>query len=269
MVAPIGAAWVVPNLYQPGPDPVLGGRGAPAYVRSMSTMTDPMTADDLLARATELGPELAARAAGHDRDGSFVDEGRAPPPGGRPARAGRSGRAGRRRRDHPADGRRPARARPPLRLDRAGQLDAPARHLLHRVALPPRPPRRGGHPAPHRGRGHPARVDRRRRLHPPARRGDQGRRRLPGLRSQDLRQPVARRHRDVDDVPLRRPRARVPASSTWRCPFGGGRHRPRQLGHPGHAGHGEPRRRHRGRLRARRAGAGQPSVRRHRPARCR
>ena len=41
----------------------------------MSTMTDPMTADALLARATELGPELAARAAGHDRDGSFVDEG--------------------------------------------------------------------------------------------------------------------------------------------------------------------------------------------------
>ena len=52
-------------------------------------------------------------------------------------------------------------------------------------------------------------------------------------------------------------------------PFGRGRHRPRQLGHPRHAGHGEQRHHHRGRLRARRAGAGQPSLRRDRPARCR
>jgi alkylation response protein AidB-like acyl-CoA dehydrogenase len=41
----------------------------------MSTMIGPMTATDLLARATDLGPQLAARAAEHDREGSFVDEG--------------------------------------------------------------------------------------------------------------------------------------------------------------------------------------------------
>ena len=58
-------------------------------------------------------------------------------------------------------------------------LDAPARHRLHGVALPPRPARRRGHPAARRRRGHRARLHRRRRLHPPARRGHQGRRRLP------------------------------------------------------------------------------------------
>jgi alkylation response protein AidB-like acyl-CoA dehydrogenase len=41
----------------------------------MSTMIESTTADDLLARAIDLGPDLAARAAEHDRDGSFVAEG--------------------------------------------------------------------------------------------------------------------------------------------------------------------------------------------------
>ena len=46
----------------------------------------------------------------------------------------------------------------------------------------------------------------------------------------------------------------------------GGRDRPRRLGHPRHAGHRQQRRRPRGRVRARRAGAGQPPLRRDRPA---
>jgi alkylation response protein AidB-like acyl-CoA dehydrogenase len=41
----------------------------------MSTMTDNINADELLARAAELGPDLAAQAADHDRDGSFVEDG--------------------------------------------------------------------------------------------------------------------------------------------------------------------------------------------------
>jgi alkylation response protein AidB-like acyl-CoA dehydrogenase len=41
----------------------------------MSTMIDPISANDLLLRAAELGPQLAAQAAEHDRDGSFVDSG--------------------------------------------------------------------------------------------------------------------------------------------------------------------------------------------------
>jgi alkylation response protein AidB-like acyl-CoA dehydrogenase len=41
----------------------------------MSTMIDPISANDLLLRAAELGPQLAAQAAEHDRDGSFVDAG--------------------------------------------------------------------------------------------------------------------------------------------------------------------------------------------------
>ena len=45
-----------------------------------------------------------------------------------------------------------------------------------------------------------ARVDRRRRLHEPAGHGRQGRRWLPGQRPQAVRQPVARRLGDVDDV---------------------------------------------------------------------
>jgi alkylation response protein AidB-like acyl-CoA dehydrogenase len=41
----------------------------------MSTIIDAMTTTDHLARAAEIGPELATEAARHDRDGSFVDEG--------------------------------------------------------------------------------------------------------------------------------------------------------------------------------------------------
>ena len=164
-------------------------------------------------------------------------------------------------------GRAAARAGPPLRLDRAGDLDAPARRVLHRLALPARPARRRGDPAPRRRRRDRARVHRRRRLDAPARRGRQGRRRLPGLGPQGVRQPVDGRHRDVDDVRLRRPGARACGCSTWPCPFASdGVTRARQLGHPRHARHRQQRHRARGRLRARRAGAGQPSVRRHRPA---
>src|SRR5918995_6834529 len=41
----------------------------------MSTMIATMNTDDLLTRAAELGPELAARSAEHDRDGTFVEDG--------------------------------------------------------------------------------------------------------------------------------------------------------------------------------------------------
>ena len=43
----------------------------------------------------------------------------------------------------------------------------------------------------------------------PARRGQEGRRRLPGQRPQDLRQPVTYGCGDVDDVPVRRPGRRA------------------------------------------------------------
>ena len=80
----------------------------------------------------------------------------------------------------------------------------------------------------------------------------QGRRRLPGQRAQAVRQPVARRRRDVDDVHVRRPRAR-PAGAQHGRAVRRRRHGPRQLGRDGHARHGEQRRHDRRRVRARRA----------------
>ena len=60
-------------------------------------------------------------------------------------------------------------------------------------------------------------VDGRRRLHPPQGHGRQGRRRLAGQRAQAVRQPVARRRRDVDDVHVRRSRARPPRAQHGRA----------------------------------------------------
>ena len=79
---------------------------------------------------------------------------------------------------------------------------------------------------------------------------------------QGVRQPVVARHGDVDDVRLRRPRAGPAGAEHGRADRRRRRHRPRQLGHPRHAGHRQQRHRHRGRVRARRAGARQPPLRR-------
>ena len=212
--------------------------------------------------------EIAGHAARHDTEGTFVEEGLAAPSRGRacwrspcPPSWAASG-ATIRQVDHG-----PARAGPPLRLDRAGHLDAPARRRLHGVALPPRHARRRGDAAPGGRRGHRARVDRRRRLHPPEaarpRKVDGGYR-VSGRKVFASQSAV--RHRDVDDVRLRRPRAGPAGAEHGRADRGRGRHRARQLGHARHAGHRQQRHRPRGRVRARRAGARQPALRRGRPA---
>ena len=127
-------------------------------------------------------------------------------------------------------------------------------------------PGRRGDAAAHRRRPHRARVDRRRRLRAPPRRGRPRRRRLQGERAQDLRQPVAGRHGDVDDVPVRGSRARAARAQHGRAVQRPGRHRARQLGHPRDARHGEQRRDDRRRVRPRRAGARRPPLRRRRSA---
>ena len=83
---------------------------------------------------------------------------------------------------------------------------------------------------------------------------------------QALRQPVRQRHRDVDDVRLRRPGPGAPGAQRRGPDRRRGRPGRRQLGHARHARHREQRHRGRGRLRARRAGARQPPLRRGRPA---
>ena len=62
----------------------------------------------------------------------------------------------------------PARTGQELRLHRPRIGDAPTRHRIHRVALPPEPARRRGNAASHRRGRHRCRLDRRRRLHPPS-----------------------------------------------------------------------------------------------------
>ena len=268
MVAPAPASWVVPNRYQRGPDLVLGAGPLPSYVRPMSIL-DIERSSTFTDTAASVGAEIAAFAEVHDRDGTFVDEGLRALREAGPARRRRAGRARRRGRIDPR--RRPpcSASWPPLRVHRARHIHAPARGRLHRVAVPARHAGRRGHPAPGGRRGHPARLHRRRRPDPPAGRGHQGRRRLPGVGPQGVLQPVLGRYRDVDDVRLRRPRAGPPGAEHGRADRVGGRHRPRRLGHPRHAGHGQQQHHARGRLRARRAGPGQPPVRRHRPARSR
>ena len=99
-------------------------------------MTSPtITSTSLVDRASAIGPILAANAARHDRDGTFVSEAYdALRDAGLLKAAVPAGTRGRRRHDPRA--RRPAaRTRPPLRRDRARERDAPARHLLHRVAI--------------------------------------------------------------------------------------------------------------------------------------
>ena len=103
--------------------------------------------------------------------------------------------------------------------------------------------------------------------HPAWRGAPPGRRRLSDVGPQDLRQPVASRRRDVDDVRLRRPRAGL-ASAQRRDPVRRpGCDRLRQLGRARHARHRQQRRDHRGRVRARREGDGRPPPRRRRPGR--
>ena len=80
------------------------------------------------------------------------------------------------------------------------------------------------------------------RLHPSPRLGDQGRRRLSRQRAQDLRQPVTGRHRDVDDVPVRRSRTGTASPQHGHPVRGPGRHGARHLEHDGHARHGQQRR---------------------------
>ena len=114
--------------------------------------------------------------------------------------------------------------------------------------------------------GHRAGLDRRRRPDPPPGRGRAGRRRLPGQRPQDLRQPVAGGHRPVDDVPVRRPRRGPHRAQHGRADGRRGRDGARHLGRLGHAGHRQPRRRAGRRVRPRGAGARPPALRPARPA---
>ena len=235
-----------------------------------STDHDPIRRSRTGRRSSSAGPassaaQIAPYAADHDRDGTFVTEAFdllrssgylaiAVPEelGGRGATI--------REVDHgPAD------PGPVVRVDGARLGDAPARHAVHGVAVPPRPAGRRGHAAPRRRRADRPRLDGRRRLHPSPRSGRPGRRRVQGDRPQGLRQPGPGRRRVLDDVRARR-RPRAGGPQHGRAGARRRRHGARQLGHAGHARHREPRRRHRRRLRARGAGARPAPLRRRRPA---
>ena len=112
------------------------------------TMTPPATgadrADDLRAWAAEAGAALAASACRHDVEGSWVGDSLRPPPRAWLPRPRRARGARRARGDDRRGLDRHARARPPLRVDGAGDVDAPARDGVHRVALSTRSPRRRG-----------------------------------------------------------------------------------------------------------------------------
>ena len=101
----------------------------------------------------------------------------------------------------------------------------------------------------------------------PRGRADEGRRRLPGQRPQGVRQPVAGRHRDVDDVHVRRPRAGPARAQHGGAVRGRRRHRASTTGtRSACAAPASNDIVARGRVRARRAGARRPPARRRRPA---
>ena len=198
-----------------------------------------------IAAAAELGSRIARHAAGHDRDGTFVteayDEMRA---SGYltlavPTELGGQG----------ATIRQVAMAQRELARHCASTALASTMH--HHVVLFTAWRYRRGLPgaeatlAPRRRRRDRAGVDGRGRHDPPAWRGQEGRRRLPGQRPQDLRQPVTHGCGDVDDVPVRRPRRGPDRSQHGGSDGRRGRERARQLGRDGHARHGQSRRRDR------------------------
>ena len=186
----------------------------------------------LTERAAAIGPAIAEHAARHDADGTFVTEA--------------------------YDALRAAgllKAAVPTELGGDGatvaELTALQRELAHYcgstalassmhqhvVAFTAWRYRRGlpgsrGHPPPGRRRGDPARLDRWWRLHAPPRRRGQGRRRLPGVGAQALRQPVRQRQRDVDDVRLRRPDRGSPGAQRGGPDRRRGRHASRTTGTP-------------------------------------
>ena len=153
-----------------------------------------------------------------------------------------------------------------VRVDRAGLGDAPARHPVHGVAVPPRPAGCRGDAAAHRRRAASC-SSRRAAPTSPRPRGTavavDGGFRVIG--PQGLRQPGPGRRRVLDDVRARR-RRHAGRPEHGRAGPRRRRHRARQLGHARHARHREPRRRHRRRLRARGARARPAPLRRRRPA---
>ena len=232
---------------------------------TMQMETNTPRAEELVALAASFAPVLREHAAAHDRDGTWVAEPFEALRAGRPADARRAERAGRDGRVDRRDRRRRPRARQALRLDR------PRLSMHHHVTA---------FTAWRWRRGLPGAEATLKRVaggetvlvstgggdftHPQGHRR-QGRRRLEGQRAQAVRQPVARRRRDVDDVHLRRSRAGPPRPQPGRAVRRGRADR-RELGHPRHARHGEQRHRGRRRLRARRQDPRRPPARRRRPA---
>ena len=89
---------------------------------------------------------------------------------------------------------------------------------VHGLALPPRPPRRRGDAAPRRRRRDRARLHRRRRLHPTlAARPSRSTVATASSGRKAVRQPVAGRHGDVDDVRRTTTPSRAAGCSTWPC----------------------------------------------------
>ena len=237
-------AWVVPNLYQPGPDPGLGRRGRPAYVRPMSTTIDPTTVTTCWLERPRRRPELAART---------------PPATTRTAPSSTRACGCLREAGLLA-------LAVPTELGGGGatirQMAAVQRELAHHCGSTALATSMHQHvtcfTAWRYRRGLPGAEATLRRVadegivlvstggadftHPrgEAIKVDGGYR---GLGPQGVRQPVARRHRHVDDVPLRRPRRRAAACSTWRCPSREGVTVLDNWDTLGHAGHRQQRRR--------------------------
>ena len=151
------------------------------------------------------GPQLDENAGRHDQDGSWVRDSFEHLRDSGVLALGVPARTRWARRDHQRPRCGATRTGQALRIDGARVEHAPARDGVHGVALASGVARRRSDPATDQRRGHRAGVDRWCRFHPSARFGGSDRWRLSRDRTQGLRQPVARRHRHVDDVHLRRP----------------------------------------------------------------
>ena len=126
----LSAGGVVQKLYRPGPEAALGYAAAPGgRLCAMTTLAEPQTrpGHPCSDRAATVAPVLAEHAGRHDVDGTFVSESLDALRDAGLLAAGRADRARRPGRHHRGARRSPARAGAPLRLDRPGELDAPAR----------------------------------------------------------------------------------------------------------------------------------------------